>query len=213
MAQRRSHAHTRLGEGSNLTQNSLHQLPDGAFHYTIYNIGVLDWKWFFTSITSGASIISVKSFLNSNSYPLTVYWMEVVKLSPQQYLCNDILMCMPTIKFKCHSLAHFLISSPISTFLIPPQWYINNPPVLKSILLYVSFKKAEKFTNLICTDEQIFKKWIPSCKHHQILPFDYLWGDFLLSFLQILSKNSQHFLEIWWYLILQRLGQGMERVL
>ena len=76
-------AHARLGEGSNLTQNSLHQLPDGAFHYTIYNIGVLESKWFFTSITSWASIISVKSFLNSNSYPLTVYWIEVIKLLSQ----------------------------------------------------------------------------------------------------------------------------------
>jgi len=110
-------AHARLGDSSNLTQNSLHQLPDGAFHYTIYNIRVLESKWFFTSITSRASIISVKSFLNSNSYPLTVYWMEVVKLSSQQYLCNDILMCMPTIKTS--------LSGPFSYFF--PNLHLSHP--------------------------------------------------------------------------------------
>ena len=120
-------AHARLGEGSNLTQNSLHQLPDGAFHYTIYNIGVLESKWFFTSITSWASIISVKSFLNSNSYPLTVYWMEVVKLSSQQHLCNDILMCMPTIKTSLLPVFLFLPQSPPfsslhNDILITPQF-------------------------------------------------------------------------------------------
>ena len=129
-----------------------------SIHCTIYKIGVLQSKWFFTSITYGEIMILVKSFSNSNCYPLTVYWMEVVKLLSQQYLCYDILICMPTIQFKHHSLAHFLISSPTSTFLIPPKWYINNFPVLKSIFLYLIFKKMQRSTQIICVQVNKFSK-------------------------------------------------------
>ena len=55
-------AHARLAEGSNLTQNTLHQLTDGTFHCTTYKIGVLETKWFFTNITCGEIIISVNHF-------------------------------------------------------------------------------------------------------------------------------------------------------
>lgn len=62
--------------------------PTGAswgFHWTICEVGGLKLKWFFASLICEEIIIPVKSFLNSNFYPLTIYWKEVARFLSRQH--------------------------------------------------------------------------------------------------------------------------------
>ena len=72
----------------------------------------------------------------------------------------------------------------------------------------------QRYAQATCVQcSQFIKQWTPSGNHQLTLPFVDLWGDFLSSFSQISWKNSQHFWETEWCLILRRSGWGMERIL